>query len=143
MPDGGAPVLKPWARGRRFQIDIALNGAEFPFRDFYCSQTRIPLSHQNLSFSVLLRTCQLSQFDTIFLRSRFTSIHESLSYQRLPGLPHLVFRLQMEIGRNQSERGIESMATGTAEAAVMERAVAATVLIVDDEGTTRDLCRDV
>jgi DNA-binding NtrC family response regulator len=35
------------------------------------------------------------------------------------------------------------MATGTAGAAVMERAVAVTVLIVDDEGTTRDLCRDV
>jgi DNA-binding NtrC family response regulator len=35
------------------------------------------------------------------------------------------------------------MATGIAGAAVMERAVAVTVLIVDDEGTTRDLCRDV
>jgi two-component system response regulator HydG len=35
------------------------------------------------------------------------------------------------------------MGTGTAGAVMQERAMAATVLIVDDEGTTRDLCRDV
>jgi DNA-binding NtrC family response regulator len=35
------------------------------------------------------------------------------------------------------------MATGTAGALTVERAMAVTVLIVDDEGTTRDLCRDV
>jgi DNA-binding NtrC family response regulator len=35
------------------------------------------------------------------------------------------------------------MATGTAGAVVVERAMAVTVLIVDDEDTTRDLCRDV
>jgi DNA-binding NtrC family response regulator len=35
------------------------------------------------------------------------------------------------------------MATGTAGALAVERAMAVTVLIVDDEGTTRDLCRDV
>jgi two-component system response regulator HydG len=35
------------------------------------------------------------------------------------------------------------MATGVGSAHVVERTMTATVLIVDDEGTTRDLCRDV
>jgi DNA-binding NtrC family response regulator len=35
------------------------------------------------------------------------------------------------------------MASGVGSAQVVERSMVATVLIVDDEGTTRDLCRDV
>jgi DNA-binding NtrC family response regulator len=35
------------------------------------------------------------------------------------------------------------MATGVGSAAALERTIPVTVLIVDDEGTTRDLCRDV
>src|SRR5579863_2879465 len=35
------------------------------------------------------------------------------------------------------------MATGVGSAHVVERTMVATVLIVDDERTTRDLCRDV
>lgn len=35
------------------------------------------------------------------------------------------------------------MATGVESARVIDRVMAVTVLIVDDEGTTRDLCRDV
>jgi DNA-binding NtrC family response regulator len=35
------------------------------------------------------------------------------------------------------------MATGVAGASALERTIPVTVLIVDDEGTTRDLCRDV